>query len=138
MKRNSTERRLFSAYDIFIMKCEVNIMNKERKKELLEAYKNRKTEMGIIYFKCIPTQTYFLGISMDTKADLNSITVRLETSWYSNHELMNLWKEYGKVSFEIGVLEVLPYKQDQQDYQKELESLCEEKLKYIENARRLK
>lgn len=113
-------------------------MNKERKKELLEAYKNRKTEMGIIYFKCIPTQTYFLGISMDTKADLNSITVRLETSWYSNHELMNLWKEYGKVSFEIGVLEVLPYKQDQQDYQKELESLCEEKLKYIENARRLK
>lgn len=120
------------------MKFEVNIMNKERKKELLEAYKNRKPEMGIIYFKCIPTETYFLGISVDTKADLNSITVRLETSWHSNKELTKLWKEYGKEVFEIGVLEVLPYKEDQQDYQKELETLCEEKLNAIKNARRLK
>lgn len=48
---------------------------------------------------------------------------------------MDLWKEYCKVSFEIGVLEILLYKEDPQDYQKELESLCEEKLKYIENAR---
>lgn len=50
---------------------------------------------------------------MDTKADLNSITVRLETSWHSNNELTNLWKEYGKGAFEIGVLDVLPYKEDQ-------------------------
>lgn len=113
-------------------------MDKQRKRELLEAYKNRKPEMGLIYFKCIPTETYFIGISKDTKADINSSTLKLETSWHPNRELTNLWKEHGKDNFEVGVLEVLSYEEDKDDYSKELEDICEKQLSQFKNARRLK
>lgn len=113
-------------------------MDKQRKRELLEAYKNRKPEMGLIYFKCIPTGVCFIGISTDTKADINSSMVKLETSWHPNRELTKLWKEHGKENFEVGVLEVLPYEEDKDDYSKDLEALCEKHLSQIENARRLK
>ena len=56
---------------------EVKRMDKRRKKELLEMYKNRHPEMGVISYHCKETDDVFLGISTDTKADFNSINMKL-------------------------------------------------------------
>lgn len=47
-------------------------MDMNRKKQLMEDYKNRHPEMGIIAFKCRETGEIFLGTSKDTKADYNT------------------------------------------------------------------
>lgn len=47
-------------------------MDTKRKKELLQQWKNRRPEMGVISFRCKKTGESFLGISKDTKADFNS------------------------------------------------------------------
>lgn len=46
-------------------------MDTKRKKELLQQWKNRRPEMGVISFRCKKTGESFLGISKDTKADFN-------------------------------------------------------------------
>ena len=45
----------------------MKMMDTKRKKELLEAYKNRHPEMGVISYRCKETGEVFLGISKDTK-----------------------------------------------------------------------
>ena len=47
-------------------------MDIKRKKELLDAWKNRCPEMGVISICCKITGDLFLGISKDTRADFNS------------------------------------------------------------------
>ena len=116
-------------------------MDENRKKQLLLKYKYRKPEMGIIYFKCISTKDIFIGISKDTKADINSNSFKLGGNLHPNHTLQKIWGDYGRDNFEIGVLEVLPYDEkdkDKDDYTKELESLYERNLRILPNARRIK
>ncbi|MDF2593736.1 MAG: hypothetical protein K0R69_77 [Clostridia bacterium] len=111
----------------------------DRRKQLLMEYKNRKTEMGIILFQCVPTQDSFIDYSQDTKAEINSNRFKLDVNLHRNTALQKLWNEYGKDAFEIGVLEILPYDEDKekQDYSKELEALCCRYLRNIEKARRI-
>lgn len=116
-------------------------MDENRKKQLLLKYKYRKPEMGIIYFKCISTKDIFIGISKDTKADINSNSFKLGGNLHPNPILQKMWDDYGRDNFEIGVLEVLPYEEkdkDKDDYTKELESLYERNLRNLPNARRIK
>jgi hypothetical protein len=55
-------------------------MDIKRKKELLESYKNRHPEMGVISYCCKETGEIFLGISKDTKADFNSTNMKLSAN----------------------------------------------------------
>ena len=57
-------------------------MDIKRKKELLESYKNRHPEMGVISYCCKETGEIFLGISKDTKADFNSTNMKLSANWH--------------------------------------------------------
>lgn len=118
-------------------------MDENRKKQILLKYKYRKSEMGIIYFKCISMGDIFIGISKDTKADINSNSFKLRGNLHPNRILQKMWDDYGVDNFEIGVLEVLPYDEkdkdkDKDDYTKELEALCERKLRGMTNVRRIK
>jgi len=116
-------------------------MEENRKKQLLLKYKYRKAEMGIIYFKCISTGDVFIDISNDTKANINRNNFQLAGNLHLNHTLQKLWNDYGSNNFEMGVLEVLPYDEKDKakdDYAKELEALCERKLRSMPNARRIK
>ena len=112
----------------------------DRKKQLLMEYKHRKTEMGIISFLCVPTKESFIGHSQDTKAYINSNRFKLEANLHRNSELQKLWNQNGESSFEIGVLDVLPYDEkdkEKEDYTKELEAMCSRYLRNIERARRI-
>ena len=98
------------------------------KKELLQAYKNRRPEMGIISYRCIETGEIFLGASKDTRADFNSISFKLSSNGHPNHRLQELWKEYGKEGFELLVIKILKYEDPSEDQSKKLESLLEQCL----------
>lgn len=112
-------------------------MDMIRKKQLLEEYKNRKPEMGVISFRCSATGETFLGISKDTKADFNSTRCKLKANWHPNKRLLALWNQYGENGFELSVLKVLKYEDPGADHTDKLEELCEQCLKADSGARRI-
>lgn len=71
------------------IRLEVKTMNIQRKKELIEEWKNRRPEMGVISFRCKATGETFLGISKDTKADFNSNSFKLSTGKHQPIQRMN-------------------------------------------------
>lgn len=112
-------------------------MDMKRKKEILENYKNRHPEMGVISYECKETGEIFLGISKDTKADFNSINVKLETNWHPNKRLQELWNQYGKESFELSVVRVLKYENPNENHTMKLEELREQCLEANPNAKKI-
>lgn len=101
-------------------------MDIKRKKELLEAYRNRHPEMGVISYCCKNTGESFLGISKDTKADFNSTSVKLAANWHPNKRLQELWNKYGQDGFELSVIKVLKYDDPHEDHTAKLEGLLEQ------------
>lgn len=112
-------------------------MDIRRKKELLEAYKNRHPEMGVISYCCMETGEVFLGISKDTRADFNSNNVKLSANWHPNKQLQELWNKYGPESFELSVRKELKYDDPNEDHTAKLESLREQCLAANPNAGRI-
>ncbi|MGI6050071.1 MAG: GIY-YIG nuclease family protein [Acetivibrionales bacterium] len=103
-------------------------MDMKRRKELVEIYKNRHPEMGVISYRCKETGEAFLGISKDTKADFNSNNLKLDVNLHPNKRLQELWNKYGSEGFELSVLKVLKYDNPNEDHTEKLESLREQCL----------
>ena len=112
-------------------------MDIKRKKELIQAYKNRRPEMGVISYRCKETGEVFLGISKDTKADFNSTNTKLSTSWHPNKQLQELWNKYGPEGFELSVIKVLKYDDPNEDHTAKLESLRKQCLVVNPSARNI-
>ena len=94
-------------------------MDIKRKKELLESYKNRHPEMGVISYCCKETGEIFLA------------------NWHPNKKLQELWNKYGPEGFELSVIKVLKYDDPSEDHTAKLESLREQCLAANPNARRI-
>lgn len=112
-------------------------MDIKRKKELLEIYRNRHPEMGVISYRCKETGEVFLGISSDTKADFNSTNMKLSANLHPNKRLQELWNKHGMEGFELSVVKVLEYDDPNEDHTEKLESLREQCLAADPNARRI-
>lgn len=112
-------------------------MDIKRKRQLLEEYKNRKPEMGVISYRCKRTGESFLGISTDTRADFNSTNMKLSTGTHPNKYMQDLWNKYGQDNFELSVVMVLKYENAAEDHRPELEKLREQCLKSDPEARRI-
>lgn len=112
-------------------------MNPERKKELLEEYRNRKPEMGIIAIKCKDTNDLFLDKSKDTNVAFNGIICRLNSSWHPNKRLQELWNIYGENGFDYYIERRLKYDNPLEDQSKKLEELLEKSLEENKGAIRL-
>jgi len=112
-------------------------MNIKRKKELLEIYKNRHPEMGVISYCCREKGEVFLGISKDTKSDFNSTNMKLAANWHPNKRLQKLWNLYGLEGFELSVIKVLKYDDPHENHTAKLENLREQCLAANPNARRI-
>ncbi|HCA29477.1 MAG TPA: hypothetical protein DEP23_07905 [Ruminococcaceae bacterium] len=112
-------------------------MDIKRRKELLEIYKNRHPEMGVISYRCRETGEVFLGISKDTKSDFNSTNMKLAANWHPNKRLQELWNQYGPEGFELSVIKVLKYDDPNEDHTAKLESLREQCFASIPNAGRI-
>ncbi len=100
-------------------------MDKAQKKELVEAYKNRCREMGVIALRCTATSESFLGASQDVPADFNSARAKLDLGGHPNKKLSALWERYGEEGFEFIVLESLECEDPAEDYRADLEELRE-------------
>lgn len=109
-------------------------MDIKKRKELINDYKNRHPEMGIILYKCIETNQSFLDISTDTNASFNRNSFQLSLGMHKNKELLRLWKIYGEKGFEVGVYKKLKYDNPSDDHTEELEDLLEECLEEVENG----
>lgn len=112
-------------------------MDIKRKKELLQEWKNRRPEMGVISISCKSTGDLFLGISKDTRAEFNSNRFKLSVKLHPNKQLQELWDKYGENEFEYSVLEVLKYENPEEDQTDNLLELLECCLIEMPNARRI-
>lgn len=70
-------------------------MDARTKKELVNDWKNRHPEMGVISFHCKLTEETFWDISKDTNADYNSNCFKLQAGIHPNKQMQKLWNEYG-------------------------------------------
>ncbi len=100
-------------------------MDNERKKQLMEEYKNRMPEMGVICVHCTATGDRFLGISNDTRADFNSVQAKLMLNGHPNKQMQALWNTHGAAGFEMTTLVKLKYDDPKENHTKELEALRE-------------
>lgn len=112
-------------------------MDRQRKKELREAYRERRPEMGVISLRREATRETFLGISQDIPADFNSIRMKLESGYHPNRRLLDLWKQYGRESFTFTVARTLEYDDPAADHTAELEALWEKCMAEDAKARKI-
>lgn len=112
-------------------------MDQQRKKALLEAYKNRRPDMGVIALRCEATGETFLEISKDISATMNGIRIKLNAGFHPNRRLLELWKAYGEANFTFSVARTLKYDDPSEDHRRELEKLREECLAADPKARKL-
>ena len=112
-------------------------MDIKKKIELMENYKNRHPEMGVISYCCKETGEVFLGISKDTKADFNSTSFKLSANCHPNKQLQGLWNLYGLEGFELSVAKVLMYDDPNEDQSTKLEILRDQCLISNPNAKRI-
>jgi hypothetical protein len=120
------------------MVYEVKNMDRDRRKQLLEEYKNRRPEMGVIAFHCKETGETFLATSKDNRAVFNGIRVRLEANFHLDKVFQERWNRYGKEGFDELVLKVLDYEDPQEDHTRELEALLEACLSADPQARKIR
>ena len=100
-------------------------MNLARRKEILEEWKHRHPEMGVISFRCKDTGDLFFGTSTDTRADYNSNRFKLSMGNHPNKKMQALWNQYGEDKFDYEVVKVLKYEDANEDHTDELEELRE-------------
>lgn len=100
----------------------------QKRKELLQQYKDREVEMGVIFFRCVSTGEVFFGVSQDTRADLNSARFKLSAGNHPNRRMQQLWNQYGPEGFLSGVEAVLERKDPTEDPAPLLEAMRDKLL----------
>lgn len=80
-------------------------MDKNRRKELQDQYKQLKTYMGIIQIKNNVNGKIFIDSSRNLKNQWLTIKWQLEVGKYANSLLQKDWKEFGEEAFIYEVLE---------------------------------
>lgn len=108
-------------------------MDKARKKELTEQYKQMKKPMGAFIIRCKKNNKCYIQTTPDLKGVMNGALVRLQGGFHPYKELQKEWNEYGGKNFTMEILEQLKYDDDETktDYSEELDLLrmiWEEKL----------
>lgn len=112
-------------------------MDKERRKQLMQEYRDRKPEMGIIAICCTATGDTYLGISTDTRESFNSIRGRFFLGGHPNKELQALWDQYGEDGFTFSVERILKYEDPKADQSRELNELYEKCLTANGSAKKI-
>lgn len=112
-------------------------MDLKRKKELLNEWKNRHPEMGLISITCKVTGEMFAGISTDTQFAFNRHCFQLSAKLHPNKQLQSLWEQYGESGFEYAVVKVLKYENPADGQTDKLNELLEEYLMEMPQVRRL-
>ncbi|MBC5584266.1 GIY-YIG nuclease family protein [Eggerthella sp. NSJ-70] len=84
-------------------------MQTDRRKELRDAYKSRRPDMGVVELRCIATGERFLGTTRDAAKERNSLRAKLDGGRHPNRPLQQLWNEHGEDGFAFAVVDTLEY-----------------------------
>ena len=97
-------------------------MDRERRKELVEQYKQQKPDMGIFIIRSNGGGKCYIQSTPDLRGVMNGALARLEGGMHPVKELQQEWDKYGPEHFTTEVLETLPYDEDESktDYTEEL------------------
>lgn len=112
-------------------------MDRQRKREILGAWKERRPEMGVVALRCAPAEETFLTIDPDIPQKFNRIRFQLSVGNHPNQRLQALWTQYGQEAFDFQVVKRLDYQDPKEDHQEELETLWELCLLEQPEAKRL-
>lgn len=82
-------------------------MDKQRRREIANAYKEKKVVQGVYAVRCAPTGETWLGLSRNLGAQQNSIWFSLRMGSNSNKPMQAAWKEHGEAGFELSTVEVV-------------------------------
>lgn len=82
-------------------------MDKQRRHELTEAYREQKTREGVFKVVCRPTGLVWLGASRNLDQQQNGIWFQLRMGSHRNKALQAAWTEHGAAAFALEAVEVL-------------------------------
>ncbi|GAA4851749.1 hypothetical protein GCM10023310_33170 [Paenibacillus vulneris] len=80
-------------------------MDMNKRKELVEAYKQMKTYMGVAQIKNKVNGKIFIDSYPNLKNKWFTLQMQLDMGRFANAELQKDWKEFGANAFEYEVLE---------------------------------
>ncbi len=100
-------------------------MDPSRKKELVNAYKQKEKEGGVYCIRCTKTGKQWIDCTQDLAGMKNRLDFCILTNTAIHHALQADWNTQGASSFVFEVLEAAVPKEGQtsQDYQRDLELL---------------
>jgi hypothetical protein len=82
-------------------------MDKQRRREIANAYKEKKVAQGVFAVRCAPTGETWLGLSRNLDAQQNSIWFSLRMGSNSNKPMQAAWKTHGEAAFELSIVEAV-------------------------------
>lgn len=82
-------------------------MEKQRRREAVQAYKEKKVLQGIFAVRCAATGETWLGMSRNLDAQQNSIWFSLRMGSHRNKPLQAAWTGNGEAAFSLEVIEVV-------------------------------
>jgi hypothetical protein len=80
-------------------------MEKQRRREIVQAYKERKPQVGVFQVRCAVTGETWVGTSRALDTQQNGIWFGLRQGGYRSKTLQAAWKAHGEAAFELSVLE---------------------------------
>lgn len=93
-------------------------------KQLKEAYKLKKFDIGVFQIRNIMNGKIFVGSSINLDAIWNRIKAELKFGGHRNEQLQADWKELGEENFSFEILYTIEQKDDDKvDYSKEVKKL---------------
>lgn len=82
-------------------------MDKQRRRDIAQAYKDRKVPVGVFGLRCDPTGEVWLGMSRNLDGAANGALFGLRIGSARSPTLQAAWKAHGEAAFTYSVVEAL-------------------------------
>jgi len=82
-------------------------MSRERRRELLDAYRERKDRPGVFVVRCAASGQCWTGATDNLDTRQNGVWFSLKLGSHPGRSLQAAWKAHGEAAFVFEILEVL-------------------------------
>ena len=82
-------------------------MDKQSRREIARAYKERKVPIGIFSLRCGPTGETWVGSSRNLDGAANAVLLGLKMGSHRNKAMQAAWTAHGADAFSYAVVETL-------------------------------
>ena len=82
-------------------------MDKQRRRDIAQAYKDRRVPVGIFSLRCDPTGETWVGMSRNLEGAENGVLFSLRLGSGRNAAMQAAWTAHGEAAFTFSVVETL-------------------------------